>query len=697
MADVTFARSGRIAVLTIDNPPVNAMAIGIPGALVRNLTAAIADPEIDGIVIRGAGTGTIAGADLREFGKPWPASEPTLRDAIDALDASRKPVVAALAGQCLGGGLELAMACNYRVAGPSAQVGQPEIKLGFPPGAGGTQRLPRLAGAEAALGMILEGSPVTSAKAHALGVIDAIIEGDLLAGAVSFAKDRIAAGVLPRARDKTVVLKDPGLFAKARAEAGKRRQASEAALACINCVEASTTKPFDQGVAYERELFETCAFSDQSKALRHAFFAERAASKVPGISKEVRLATIASAAVIGAGTMGGGITMCFADAGIPVRLVDANPEALERGLATIRRNYEATAAKGRLTVNDVARRMELIRPIVDFRDLADADIVIEAVFEEMPIKQEVFRKLDAAVKPGAILASNTSYLDVDAIADTVPARRGYVLGTHFFSPANVMRLLEVVRAKSVKLEALASVLALGRRLRKIPVVSGVCFGFIANRMLEGYLREAEFLLEEGATPGQVDKTVMDFGFPMGPFAMVDLAGLDIGWRKRKAGAHLRNPSRRYSPVNDRLCEMGRFGQKTGAGWYQYEKGSRAPISDPVVDQIVEASAREQGITRRELSSEEIIERCFYPLVNQGARILDEGIALRSGDIDVVWINGFGFPATRGGPMFWADTVELAKVRDAISRIGQSQDGWDVAPLLDRLAREGRTFTSLDAA
>jgi 3-hydroxyacyl-CoA dehydrogenase len=492
-------------------------------------------------------------------------------------------------------------------------------------------------------------------------------------------------------------LKDPGLFAKARAEAGKRRQASQAALACINCVEASTTKPFDEGVAYERNLFEACASSDQSKALRHAFFAERAVSKVPGIPKDVRAGTIASAAVIGSGTMGSGITMCFADAGIPVRLLDANPEALERGMAAIRRNYEATAAKGRLTANDVARRLELITPLADFRDLADTDIVIEAVFEEMPIKQEVFRKLDVAVKPGAILASNTSYLNVDAIADTVPARRGYVLGTHFFSPANLMRLLEVVRAKSVKPEVLASVLALGWRLRKIPVVSGVCFGFIANRMLEGYLREAEFLLEEGATPRLVDKTVMDFGFPMGPFAMADLAGLDIGWRKRKAWALLRDPSRRYSPVNDRLCEMGRFGQKTGAGWYRYEKGSRAPIPDPAVDQIVEASAREQGITRREPSSEEIIERCFYPLVNQGARILEEGIALRSGDIDVVWINGFGFPATRGGPMFWADTVGLAKVRDAISRIGQTHDGWVVASLLDKLVREGKTFTSLDAA
>ena len=657
MAGVKLETQGRIGVLVIDNPPVNAMSRGIPRAILARLADANADPSVDAVVLMGGGAGTIAGADIREFGQPWPEGEPTLRDAITGIEASAKPVVAALAGSTLGGGLELAMACQYRVAAAGAQVGQPEIKLGFPPGAGGTQRLPRLAGAEAALAMILDGNPVPADKARTLGILDTVIEDDLCAGAVRFAEHRLAAGgPHARARDRPVAVKDASVFPTARAEASKKRGPKQAALACIDCIEAAVTLPFDQGLAKERALFELCLASEDSRALRHVFFAERAAAKVPGIGPDVVPRVIASAAVIGSGTMGGGITMCFADAGISVRILDADPAALQRGLATIGRNYQASAAKGRLTAEDVEQRMALITPIDSFDKIGDADIVIEAVFEEMAVKKDVFAKLDKAAKPGAVLASNTSYLDIDAIAAAVPARAGYVLGTHFFSPANVMRLLEVVRTKTVSPETLATVLALGRRLRKVPVVSGVCYGFIGNRMLEGYLRQAEFLLEEGASPAEVDKAITDFGFPMGPFAMVDLAGLDIGWRKRKATAAARDPAKRYSPVNDRLCELGRFGQKTGAGWFRYEKGSRAPIPDPAVDEVIAASAREQGIARRRIGADEIAQRCLTPLVDEGKLILAEGIAARSGDIDTVWVNGYAFPAWKGGPMYWGERV-----------------------------------------
>jgi len=690
MPSVSLEKQGRIGVIVIDNPPVNAMSRGIPRAILVRLGEANADPSVDGLVLIGGGTGTIAGADIREFGQPWPEGEPSLRDAIAGIEASPKPVAAALAGPTLGGGLELAMSCHYRVASPVAQVGQPEIKLGFPPGAGGTQRLPRLCGAEAALTMILDGNPISAEKARTLGILDAVIPDDLRAGAISFVQTRLTAGGKhPLTRDRTVAIKVTGLFAAARADAAKRRGPRGAALACIDCVEAATTLPFEQGLAKERAAFETCLASDESAALRHVFFAERAAAKVQGLGAEVRPRAIATAAVIGSGTMGGGIVMCFADAGIPVRLFDADPAALQRGLATIRRNYEATAAKGRITAADVETRMAFITPVASFEQLRDADIVIEAVFEEMAVKQEVFGKLDKIAKRGAILASNTSYLDIDAIAGSVPARAGYVLGTHFFSPANVMRLLEVVRTRTVSPETLATVLTLGRRLKKVPVISGVCYGFIGNRMLEGYLLQAEFLLEEGASPSQVDKAITDFGFPMGPFAMLDLAGLDIGWRKRKSQAAGRDPKRRYSPVSDRLCEMGRFGQKTGAGWYRYDKGSRAPIPDPLVGEIVAAAAREQGIAQRAIEAREILDRCLLPLVNEGARILEEGIAARSSDIDTVWVNGYAFPAWKGGPMFWAERIGLAAIRDAMAAYSREHDGFEPAPLLQKLASQGR--------
>ncbi|MEX2647626.1 MAG: 3-hydroxyacyl-CoA dehydrogenase NAD-binding domain-containing protein [Alphaproteobacteria bacterium] len=696
MPTASFERRGSIGVITVENPPVNAMSVGVPGAILARLEDAKADPAVTAVVFRGGGGGTIAGADIRLFGKPWPAGEPTLRDVIVAFEASPKPVIAAIKGSCLGGGLEIALGCHYRVAAPDASVGQPEVKLGFPPGAGGTQRLPRLAGVDAALPIIVEGNPVPARKAHDLGILDAIIDGDLLAGAVAFAEGKVAAGnPHPRARDRKAVVKDPTVFQATRDKLAKRARGQRAPFACIECVEAAVTLPFDEGVKRERAIFEACMASEESRALRHVFFAERAIGNVPGVGKDTMPKPIAQGGVVGSGTMGTGIAMNFANAGIPVKLHDSNAAALERGMATIRKTYAGSVSRGSLTQDKADKALALVTPTGDLAALADADIVIEAVFEEMPIKLDVFRALDKTCKKGAILASNTSYLDIDAIADTIPGREGDVLGTHFFSPANVMRLLEVVRTKTASPATLATVLALGRRMRKVAVVAGVCHGFIGNRMLEGYMREAWFLLEEGASPQDVDKAITDFGFPMGPFAVGDLAGLDVGWRKRKANAHLRAPNKRHAAIGDKLCEMGRFGQKTGAGFYRYEAGGRTPIPDPVVDDLIVALAKEKGIKRRAIGAQEIIERCLYPLVNEGARILEEGIALRGGDIDIVWINGYGFPAWRGGPMFWADSVGLGTVLSAIERYGREHDYWEPAPLLGRLAKQGKGFGDLE--
>ncbi len=697
MASADYSVRDGIALVTIDNPPVNAMTVGVPRAVCEALERAGREPEVVAIVIRGGGSGTIAGADIRMFGKPWPAGEPSLRDIIATVERSPKPVAALIRGQCLGGGLELALSCHYRLAASDSAVGQPEVKLGFPPGAGGTQRLPRLAGVEAALAMILDGNPVPALRARDLGIIDRVVEGDPREAAIAFMRERVAAGgphVL--ARDRKLEAPGPDYFAAERTKAEKaNRNLRSAQLACIDCVEAAVTLPFDAGIARERAIFETCLASEESRALRHVFFAERAAGKVPGIGKQTAVARIASAAVIGSGTMGTGIAMCFAEAGIPVHVLDTHAPALERGIATIRKSYEASAAKGRLSAADVEKRMSLITPTSVYADLAGADIAIEAVFEDMPVKRAVFAALDRVLEANAILASNTSYLDVDEIAASVPARLGRVLGLHFFSPANLMRLLEIVRTSSATPETVATALALARRLRKLPVVAGVCHGFIGNRMLTGYIREAGFLLEEGASPQQVDKALTDFGMPMGPFAVKDLAGLDIGWRNRKAFAHLRDASKRTSPVDDWICELGRFGQKTGAGYYRYEPGSRAPIPDPLVDELIRKAAKEKGITRREIGHDEIVERCLYPLVNEGAKVLEEGIALRASDIDLVWINGYGFPAWRGGPMHWADTVGLAKVLASVERLARADDTWEPAPLLKRLATERRRFADLD--
>ena len=698
MSGANLERRDAIGVVTIENPPVNAMSPGVPRAILARLAEAAADDAVTAVVLRGGGAGTLAGADIRMFGKPWPTGEPTLRDVIPAVERSPKPVVAALRGACLGGGLEMALACHYRVASAETALGQPEVALGFPPGAGGTQRLPRLAGVEAALAMIVEGKPVSAAWAADHGILDRVIEGDLLEGALAFAGERIAAGPPhPLARDRAPALEDAGVFEATRARLAKRAPGRRAPQACLECVEAARALPFDEGLARERALFEECVKSPESAALRHVFFAERAARKVPGIAKDTPGRPIGSAALVGAGTMGTGIALCFAEAGLPVRLFDSDAAALERGLATIRRDYERRVARGRLGTAEAEARMALIEPARTIAALGDADLVIEAVFEEMPLKEAVFRTLDSVCKEGAILASNTSYLDVDRLADTVPARRGAVLGTHFFSPARVMRLLEVVRTESAAPETLASVLALARRLGKVAVVAGVCHGFIGNRMLEGYTREVRFLLEEGATPAGIDSAITEFGMAMGPCAMADLAGLDVSWRKRKADAHLRDPAKRYSAVADRLCERGRFGQKTGAGYYRYAEGSRTPIPDPEVEALIAEVAAEKGIARRSIGAEEIVARCLYPLVNEGARILEEGIALRASDIDVVWVYGYGFPAWRGGVMHWADQVELGVIRDAVGRFSETHDFWEPAPLLGRLADEGRGFADFDAA
>ena len=611
-------------------------------------------------------------------------------------------VVAALHGTALGGGLEVALGCHYRCAVGSAQVGFPEVKLGLLPGAGGTQRLPRLIGVEPALPIIAGGDPLPASKAQALGIIDEIVAGDLRDGAVAFAA-RLVAERRPlrkiSASDGKVLTarSTPGLFDAFRGSIERQARGYFAPFRCVEAVRAAVTLPFAEGLRRERELFLECMQSPQSRAQIHAFFAEREVTKIPDVPKETPTQPIMTAAVIGAGTMGGGIAMNFANAGIPVQVVEAAQTALDRGIEVIRNNYAATVEKGRLTQADMDRRLALIHGTLAWDAVADADIVIEAVFEEMGVKKEVFARLDRICKPSAILATNTSTLDVDEIA-TATARPEKVIGTHFFSPANVMRLLEVVRGAKSSKETIATVAELARRIRKVWVLAGNCDGFIGNRMLAGYLREAAFLVEEGASPEQVDKVIYDFGFPMGPFAMSDLAGLDVGWRIRKGKAATRPTTQRYSPVADRLCERGRFGQKTGAGWFRYAPGSRTPRPDPEVEALIVASARAQGIERRAVSDDEILERCIYPLINEGARILEEGIALRPSDIDIIYIYGYGFPPYRGGPMYYADTLGLKRVYDDIAAYHRAHgEFWQPAPLLTRLAEEGKGFRDLARA
>ena len=685
---VDLAAHGRVAVLTVDNPPVNALSHHVRQGLRDAINQAAGDSGAAAIVIACAGRTFIAGADITEFGKP--PQEPTLSQVQDVIERSPKPIVAAIHGTALGGGLELAMTCHWRVAVKTARLGQPEVKLGLIPGGGGTQRLPRLVGVDKALAMIVGGDPIGGEEAKRLGLVDEIVDGDLTAGAIAFA-ERVVNEKRPLRKvrdlgDKVAAARGkPEIFSEFRKSVARQTRGFKAPEACIRAVEAAVSLPFDQGLARERELFVETLNSPESKAQRYFFFAEREAAKIPDVPAETPAAEIRKAAVIGAGTMGGGIAMNFANVGIPVTVIEVAREALDRGLGVVRKNYEATAAKGRLTKDDVEKRMGLIQGTTDFNALADADLVVEAVFEEMPIKKDVFARLDKVAKASAVLATNTSTLDVDEIASAT-RRPESVVGMHFFSPANVMRLLEVVRGEKSAKPSIATAMAIGRRINKVPVLVGVCHGFVGNRMLHQRGKQSERLLLEGASPQQVDKVLTDFGLPMGPFAMGDLAGLDVGWRIRKGRGE-------RAPVADRLCEMGRFGQKTGSGFFKYEGGDRTPKPDPEVDRIIAEVSREAGVQRRSISDDEIRERLLYPMVNEGAKILEEGKAIRASDIDVIWVYGYGWPVYRGGPMFWADQIGLKTIRDRLLAFEKQtgSDFWRPAPLLNKLADQGRGF------
>ncbi len=693
---VTYAVQGHLALITLNNPPVNALSVS-KGVLQRILDAIKEgehDPNVRAFLLHGSGRAFSGGADISEFGKPYPVGMATLPALASYMDTVTKPIVAAIHGFALGGGLELALACHFRCAVAGTQLGLPEVKLGILPGAHGTQRLPRVVGAERALDMIASGEPIGADRALELGLIDEIVKGEIAGAGVSFANRVVREGREPRKTSMlTAKLDQPAaeFFATARARIAKEYRGYPAPLVIVDCVEAAVTLPFAKGVQKERELFEKLRATTESKALRHLFFAERQVSKIPDVPEDTPTREIRSAALIGAGTMGGGIAMNFANAGIPVKVLELSQEALDKGLGVVRKNYAGTVSKGRLTQEEMDKRMALFKGVTTYDALKDADIVIEAVFEDMAVKKQVFEKLDKVCKPGAILASNTSTLDVNQIA-AVTSRPESVLGLHFFSPANVMKLLEVVRAAKTSKETLATAMKLAKTIKKVGVVAGVCDGFIGNRMLHSYFREAGFLLEEGALPQQVDKVIEDFGFAMGPFRVSDLAGLDVGWYIRKRQAATRPAHLRYSKVADQICEMGRFGQKTGAGWYRYEAGNRTPIPDPKIEALILSASKAAGIERRAISEQEILERCMYALINTGAEILEEGIALRATDIDIVYIYGYGFPRYRGGPMFYADTVGLDNVYATVKKFHAAHgEFWKPAALLERLAREGGTF------
>jgi 3-hydroxyacyl-CoA dehydrogenase len=688
---VSVRRDGDIAVIVIDNPPVNALRHAVRAGVKSALEQLRDDASVTAIALTCAGRTFVAGADITEFGKPM--QPPGLGEVIVTLEAMPKPVVAAIHGTALGGGLELALGCHFRVAVPTARLGLPEIKLGIIPGAGGTQRLPRLIGMEKAMPMILSGDPIPAREAHALGLVDEIADGELTAAAVAFARKAVAdKRGLPRIRDRDEKLKplkdNPAKFDELVATHTKRSRGLHAPAGAIEAMRAAVELPMDEGLKREREVFSRLVSGEQSRAQRHAFFAEREAAKVPDIPASVKPREIRTAAVIGAGTMGGGIAMCFANAGIPVTVVETSDEALQRGLATVRKNYENSAKRGGLSGEDVERRVGLLSGTTDFGKIADADIVIEAVFEEMPIKKEVFGKLDAIAKPDAVLATNTSYLNVNEIGQATK-RPGSVVGMHFFSPANVMKLLEIVRGEATAPDVLATAIAVGRKIGKVPAIVGVCHGFVGNRMLRARGIEAERLLLEGALPQDVDAAIVEFGFPMGPLAMGDLAGLDVGWRVRKA-------SNLKAPIADAICEMGRYGQKTGRGYYIYQSGSRTPQPDPEIEHLIVQTSQRMGVTRRQIDKKEIVERLIFPMINEGARILEEGIARRPGDIDVIWIYGYGWPVWRGGPMFYADQVGLPYIRDRLAHYAaQSKDDrLQPAALLSRLAAEGRGFGTM---
>ncbi|MBL8348588.1 MAG: enoyl-CoA hydratase/isomerase family protein [Rubrivivax sp.] len=694
---------GNVAVVTLDNPPVNGLGYDTRREFSAGIERAEADPAIAAIVITGAGKAFSGGADIKEFGSPKAIAEPNLLTLIRQLENCRKPVVSAVHSVCMGGGLELSLGAHYRVAAPGAAVALPEVKIGLIPGAGGTQRLPRALGVEPALNMIVSGEPVKSELLASLPgqkLFDQMITGDLLDGACTFAAAKAAEHAasgkpLPRVRDLKATHPSPdAYFQFARNMVKGMAKNFPAPAKCVDAVEASLKKSFDDGMLYERELFMALMLTPECKALRHAFFAERAASKIPDVPEDTPQRKIEKMAVIGAGTMGGGITMNFLNAGVPVTMLEMKPEALERGVATIRKNYEAQVKKGKLKQDKYEQRMALLKTTLSYDDIKDADMVIEAVFEEMGVKEGVFKKLDEVMKPGAILASNTSTLDVDKIA-AFTKRPQDVIGTHFFSPANVMKLLEVVRGKATAKDVLATVMSLGKKIKKTAVVSGVCDGFIGNRMIEQYSRQAGFLLEEGCTPQQVDKAIEKWGMAMGPFRMGDLAGNDIGWAIRKR-RYQEKPNMRYSKTADLLCELGRYGQKTSAGWYDYQSGKRDAIPSPLVVEMIEKHRAELGIQPRKISDDEIVHRLVYSLVNEGAKIVEEGIASKASDIDMVYLTGYGFPLHRGGPMCYADTVGLFNVVQTMKKFAANPHDdasfWQPAPLLARLAAEGKTFS-----
>jgi 3-hydroxyacyl-CoA dehydrogenase len=683
---------GAVAVITLNNPPVNGLGYATRSALVDGMKQALNDSAVKAVVITGAGKAFSGGADIKEFNRPEALAEPTLHTVINVVENSTKPVVAAIHTVSMGGGLELALGCNYRVAAPGAQIALPEVKLGILPGAGGTQRLPRVLGLEMGLNMIVSGNPVPSEKLANTALFNEMIEGDLLQGAIAFANKVADVRPLPKVRDITIDYPNhEGFLQFSRNTVKAMAGPFPAPLKCVDAVGAAVTMKFDDGLKFERDLFFELVQTAESKALRHAFFGERAASKVPDVPADTSTRPIKSAAVIGAGTMGGGIAMNFANAGIPVKILEMKQEALDKGLATIRKNYENTMKKGKLTPEKFEQRVGLISGTLSYDDIGQADIVVEAVFEDIGVKETVFKKLDEVMKPGAILASNTSTLDVDKIA-SFTKRPQDVIGLHFFSPANVMKLLEIVRGKKTGKDVLATALQLSKKIKKTGVVSGVCDGFIGNRMIEQYSRQAGFLLDEGALPEQVDKAVEKFGFAMGPFRMGDLAGNDIGWYIRKR-RYVEKPQVTYSKTADLLCEMGRFGQKTSAGWYDYKPGDRKPYPSQIVNDMIVKHSADLGIERRQISDQEIVERLVYALVNEAAYILEEGIAQRASDIDMVYLAGYGFPLFRGGPMFHADTVGLQNVVMAMERYakGRHGDAWKPAPLLAKLAAEGKTF------
>jgi len=692
---VQLTSDNGIAIITINNPPVNALSPGVPEGISEALDQIAQNTSFKATVLIGGGRTFVAGADIKEFGKITSGKSRggSLLSLLLKIEDSAKPVIVAVHGTAFGGGMELAMAAHYRVALSTAQFGQPEVKLGLIPGAAGTQRLPRLAGVAKAVEMCVGGNPVNAEEALKLGIVDRIIEGDLLSGAIAFACE--VAGkptLMTRERNEKLgnAVENALIFSAARETAAKKQRGLLAPRRAIDAVEAATKLPFEEGCKTEQQLFIECLFSEQSKSLIHVFFSEREVAKIPDIPKQTNIIPIQSAAVVGGGTMGGGIAMVLANAGIPVLLKETDQAALNRGMATIQSNYANSVKRGRFSPQVAEERLKRITPTLTYDDFSKVDLVIEAVFEGMALKKAIFQELDRMCKPGAILASNTSTLSVDEIASAT-SRPESVIGTHFFSPANVMRLLEIVRGKASSKEVVATCMQLSKTLGKVGVLVGNCRGFVGNRMFGPYRREAQFLIEEGAGIEAVDQALSDFGMAMGPLATGDLAGLDVGWRIRKEYRHLEVPGIRQPFVEDRLCELGRYGQKTGAGWYKYDDQRRA-APDPAVGELIRKWVEEAGIVQRQISAAEITDRCLYALVNEGARILEEGYALRASDIDIIYINGYGFPAYRGGPMWYADTVGLKRVYDRICEF-QRQHGetWQPAPLLKQLAEQGKTF------